>query len=233
YPALGRRAMPGRLSRATPCDYALPLPRRDSRLGAVSRPAIVLHERVPRRLSQDSHLGYYRGAEKYPPSQERCLGLFGTHNGSSLPRWTPSLTQRLSGADRKKLRRSIRDRFSNASDAILDFLLPPKAELAVSKYPNRVLVYGLEGDCPLFFDVDGRVMIYSLQLILCGESQNFCLLLCSKGVKFLLYARRVDLMFPGISILKEGFPSFSAGEPWAVKGSWKPCCDSCGDNYHE
>uniref|UniRef100_A0A3Q7IWU7 SUI1 domain-containing protein n=1 Tax=Solanum lycopersicum TaxID=4081 RepID=A0A3Q7IWU7_SOLLC len=64
--------------------------------------------------------------------------------------------QRLSGADRKKLRRTIRDRFSNASDALLDVILPPKAELSVSKYPNRVLVYGLEGECPMFFDVDGR-----------------------------------------------------------------------------
>lgn len=26
----------------------------------------------------------------------------------------------------------------------------------VAKYPNRILVYGLEGDCPLFFDADGR-----------------------------------------------------------------------------
>lgn len=26
-----------------------------------------------------------------------------------------------------------------------------------------------------------------------------------------------DLMFPGISIPPEGFPSFSAGEPWSVK----------------
>lgn len=34
--------------------------------------------------------------------------------------------QRLSGADRKKLRRTIRDRFSNASDALLDLILPPK-----------------------------------------------------------------------------------------------------------
>nr|GMD72796.1 eukaryotic translation initiation factor 2D [Ipomoea batatas] len=64
--------------------------------------------------------------------------------------------QRLSGADRKKLRRTIRERFPNASDADFDTLLPPKAEFTVSKYPNRILVYGLEGDCPLFFDIDGR-----------------------------------------------------------------------------
>lgn len=26
----------------------------------------------------------------------------------------------------------------------------------MSKYPNRVLVYGIEGDCPMFFSGDGR-----------------------------------------------------------------------------
>lgn len=31
-----------------------------------------------------------------------------------------------------------------------------------------------------------------------------------------------DLMFPGITIPPEGFPSFSAGEPWAVKVPGNP-----------
>lgn len=31
-----------------------------------------------------------------------------------------------------------------------------------------------------------------------------------------------DLMFPGISIPTEGFPSFSSGEPWAVKVPGNP-----------
>ena len=31
-----------------------------------------------------------------------------------------------------------------------------KAEITISKYPNRVLVYGLEGGYPMFFDGDGR-----------------------------------------------------------------------------
>ncbi|KAK8575825.1 hypothetical protein V6N12_063479 [Hibiscus sabdariffa] len=43
-----------------------------------------------------------------------------------------------------------------ASDADIDALLPPKAEITVSKFQNRVLVYGVEGGYPLFFDVDGR-----------------------------------------------------------------------------
>ena len=36
--------------------------------------------------------------------------------------------QRISGADRKKLRRSLRNRFLQASDADLDLILPPKVE---------------------------------------------------------------------------------------------------------
>lgn len=36
--------------------------------------------------------------------------------------------QRLSGADRKKLRRTIRERFPNASDTDIDTLLPPKVQ---------------------------------------------------------------------------------------------------------
>ena len=35
--------------------------------------------------------------------------------------------QRLSGADRKKLKRTLKDRFSFSSDSLLDSLLPPKA----------------------------------------------------------------------------------------------------------
>lgn len=31
-----------------------------------------------------------------------------------------------------------------------------QAEITVSKYPNRILVYSLEGGDPMFFDVDGR-----------------------------------------------------------------------------
>ncbi|PRQ22399.1 hypothetical protein RchiOBHm_Chr6g0249871 [Rosa chinensis] len=32
----------------------------------------------------------------------------------------------------------------------------PKVEIKVSKYQNRVLVYGIEGGFPMFYDIDGR-----------------------------------------------------------------------------
>ncbi|PHT34323.1 hypothetical protein CQW23_26123 [Capsicum baccatum] len=137
--------------------------------------------------------------------------------------------QRLSGGDRKKLRRTIRERFSNASESLVDLLLPPKAELAVSKYPNRVLVYVLEGDCPIFFDVDGRghhifPTVYALWRV--PELLPAFLLKGGEVSRFVLGG--ADLMFPGISITSEGFPSFSAGEPWAVKVPGNPAAIAVG-----
>ncbi|KAM3338304.1 eukaryotic translation initiation factor 2D isoform X1 [Capsicum galapagoense] len=137
--------------------------------------------------------------------------------------------QRLSGGDRKKLRRTIRERFSNASDSLVDLLLPSKAELAVSKYPNRVLVYVLEGDCPIFFDVDGRghhifPTVYALWRV--PELLPAFLLKGGEVSRFVLGG--ADLMFPGISITSEGFPSFSAGEPWAVKVPGNPAAIAVG-----
>lgn len=43
------------------------------------------------------------------------------------------LHQRLSGADRKKLKRTVKERFAGASDADIDVLLPPKVLLLI--YP--------------------------------------------------------------------------------------------------
>lgn len=38
------------------------------------------------------------------------------------------------------------------------------------KYPNRVLVYGLEGDCPMFYDSDGR----GSEIFPTGIDKPFC-----------------------------------------------------------
>ncbi|XP_052202315.1 uncharacterized protein LOC127808042 [Diospyros lotus] len=131
--------------------------------------------------------------------------------------------QRLSGADRKKLKRTVKERFPNASDADFDALLPPKAEITVAKFPNRVHVYGLEGDCPIFFDVDGRgnevfPTVYALWKV--PEMLPAFFLKGGEVSRFILGG--ADLMFPGIYIPEEGLPSFLAGEPWAVKVPGNP-----------
>ncbi|KAL0351246.1 UNVERIFIED_CONTAM: Eukaryotic translation initiation factor 2D [Sesamum calycinum] len=135
----------------------------------------------------------------------------------------PKSQQRLSGADRKKLKRAIRDRFRNASDPHIDLLLPPKVEITVSKYPNRVLVYGVEGDCPMFYDGDGRGSEIFPTVYALWKVPDLLPAFTLKGgevSRFVLGG--ADLMFPGIQIPAEGLPSFSAGEPWAVKVPGNP-----------
>ncbi|CAL0303466.1 unnamed protein product [Lupinus luteus] len=131
--------------------------------------------------------------------------------------------QRLSGADRKKLRRNIKDKFPRASDSDLDALLPPKAEITVAKLQNRVHVYSVEGGYPMFFDVDGRgseifPSVYALWTI--PELLPAFMLKGGEVSPFIIGG--ADLMFPGIKVPPEGLPSFVAGEPWAVKVPGNP-----------
>ncbi|KAL6997424.1 hypothetical protein U1Q18_007550 [Sarracenia purpurea var. burkii] len=131
--------------------------------------------------------------------------------------------QRLSGADRKKLKRTIKERLPSSSDADIDALLPPKAEITVSKFPNRVHVYGLEGGFPMFFDVDGRgteifPTVYALWKV--PELLPAFILKGGEVSRFVLGG--ADLMFPGIYVPAEGLPAFLAGEPWAVKVPGNP-----------
>ncbi|KAK8698340.1 hypothetical protein V6N13_114464 [Hibiscus sabdariffa] len=131
--------------------------------------------------------------------------------------------QRLSGADRKKLKRTIRYRFPRASDADIDALLPPKAEITVSKFQNRVLVYGVEGGYPLFFDVDGRGSeIYPTVFALWKLPDLLPSFMLKGGEVSRFVIGGADLMFPGISVPVAGLDSFSAGEPWAVKVPGNP-----------
>ncbi|XP_038718468.1 eukaryotic translation initiation factor 2D [Tripterygium wilfordii] len=131
--------------------------------------------------------------------------------------------QRLSGADRKKLKRTIRERFRRASDADIDALLPPKAEITVSKFQNRVHVYGVEGGFPMFFDIDGRrTEIFPTVFALWKAPELVPSFLLKGGEVSRFVIGGADLMFPGISVPAEGLPSFVAGEPWCVKVPGNP-----------
>ncbi|CAN6555816.1 unnamed protein product [Malus baccata var. baccata] len=126
--------------------------------------------------------------------------------------------QRLSGADRKKLKRNLKDKFPRASDSDIDSVLPPKVEISVSKFQNRVHVYGVEGGFPIFFDIDGRgtdifPTVYALWKV--PELLPSFMLKGGEVSRYIIGG--ADLMFPGISIPAEGLPSFTAGETWAVK----------------
>lgn len=131
--------------------------------------------------------------------------------------------QRLSGADRKKLKRTLRDRFPRACDADIDALLPPKTEITVSKFQNRVLVYSVEGGFPVFFDVDGRgTDIFPTVFALWKVPELLPCFMLKGGEVSRFVIGGADLMFPGISIPADGLPSFLSGEPWAVKVPGNP-----------
>lgn len=126
--------------------------------------------------------------------------------------------QRLSGADRKKLKRTVKDKFPRASDSDLDILLPPKTEITVAKFQTRVHVYAVEGGFPVFFDIDGRgsdifPTVYALWMV--PELLPAFILKGGEVSRYVIGG--ADLMFPGILVPPEGLPSFAAGETWAVK----------------
>ncbi|XP_062219334.1 uncharacterized protein LOC133919095 [Phragmites australis] len=131
--------------------------------------------------------------------------------------------QRLSGADKKKLRRTAKERFPQASDADLDAILPPKVEITVAKYPNRALVYGIEGEFPMIFDIDGRGHELFPTVYALWKVPHLLPAFTLKGGEVSRYVLGgADLMFPGVSIHPEGFPSFEAGQPWSVKVPGNP-----------
>ncbi|KAL6899763.1 hypothetical protein ACP4OV_006421 [Aristida adscensionis] len=131
--------------------------------------------------------------------------------------------QRLSGADKKKLRRTAKERFPQASDADLDAILPLKVEMTVAKYPNRALVYGIEGEFPMIFDIDGRGHELYPTVYALWKVPHLLPAFTLKGGEVSHYIiSGADLMFPGISIPAEGFPSFEAGQPWSVKVPGNP-----------
>jgi translation initiation factor 2D len=126
--------------------------------------------------------------------------------------------QRLSGADRKKLRRTVRNRLPLLTDELLDAILPPKVEITLSKFQNRVIVYSIEGGCPMFFDIDGRGTEIFPTVFALWEAPEMLPSFMLKGGEVSRYIiGGADLMFPGILIPPQGYPSFSAGEIWAVK----------------
>ncbi|CAK9326102.1 unnamed protein product [Citrullus colocynthis] len=128
------------------------------------------------------------------------------------------LHQRLSGADRKKLKRTVKERFPGASDAEIDVLLPPKVEFSVAKFQNRVHIYSLEGGFPMFFDVDGRgTEIFPTVFALWMVPELLPAFVLKGGEVSRYVIGGADLMFPGIHIPADGLPSFLSGEPWAVK----------------
>ncbi|GJP32236.1 hypothetical protein CLOM_g16830 [Closterium sp. NIES-68] len=132
--------------------------------------------------------------------------------------------QRLSGADRKKLRRNIRDKFPGATDEQLDAILPPKADVAVTRLVNRVLVYGFENGLPMLFDCDGRgTEIYPTVFALWRVPDLVPSFLLKGGEVSRYVLSGADLMAPGVQMPAAGLPGFRPGEVWSVKVPGNSC----------
>ncbi|XP_057973359.1 uncharacterized protein LOC131161545 isoform X2 [Malania oleifera] len=75
----------------------------------------------------------------------------------------------------------------------------------------------------MFFDVDGRgTEIFPTVYALWKVPELLPAFLLKGGEVSRFVIGGADLMFPGISIPAEGLPTFSAGEPWAVKVPGNP-----------
>ncbi|CAI6007627.1 unnamed protein product, partial [Closterium sp. NIES-65] len=132
--------------------------------------------------------------------------------------------QRLSGADGKKLRRKIQDKYPGTTDEQLEAILPAKADVAVTRLVNRVLVYGLENGLPMLFDCDGRgTEIYPTVFALwrVPDLLPSFLLTGEEVSRYLLSG--ADLMAPGVKVPVEGLPAFQRGEVWSVKVPGNSC----------
>ncbi|GBG70581.1 hypothetical protein CBR_g6708 [Chara braunii] len=125
--------------------------------------------------------------------------------------------QRLSGADSKKLRKAIRDKFHTLSDEDLDVLFPPKVEVYVVRLTNRASLYSVDSGPPIFFDADGRGALYPTVYGL-WKVPHIVPSFTLKGGEVSRYVLGgADLMFPGIDVPDGGLPGFGVGEIWAIK----------------
>ena len=131
-------------------------------------------------------------------------------------------THKVSGADRKKLRRSLLDKvlghLSDAEqrEAVLDAVLPSKAgDLEVSKLVgSRLVLYLLDG-LPIIIDPSGKGdLLPSVHALWASPNLLPKVYLKHPAVSQYIVGG-ADLMLPGVNIDME-FPSFKKGDPLSV-----------------
>eukprot|EP00898_Chlorokybus_atmophyticus_P001535 jgi/Chlat1/2382/Chrsp17S02649 len=129
---------------------------------------------------------------------------------------------RLSGSDRKKLRARLRERFPAADDTALDHLLPAKGDILVLKLANRSLIYGVDGQVPMWIDTTGKGDLFPTVFALWEVPT----LVPAFTLKHSEVSRWVlggaDAMLPGVDIPEGGFQPFREGEVWSVKVPGNP-----------
>jgi len=130
---------------------------------------------------------------------------------------------KLSGSDRKKLRKGLERKLPKCTDEQLDEMLPSKGDLSMAKLgaPHKGIVY-FNGEMPVLIDVNGKGDFLIPTVFSLWSSPN---LLPAFEVKHCQVTRFIvggaDLMLPGVRVPKDGFPlegegSFSQGDVYCV-----------------
>ncbi|KAF8056147.1 Eif2d [Scenedesmus sp. PABB004] len=138
-------------------------------------------------------------------------------------------THKVSGADRKKLRRSLERalRLGPDSDA-LEALLPAKAgdlELAKLPAPSRAVLYLLDGR-PVLLDASGKGDLSPTVMGLWAAPGALPVVLLRHHAVSRFILQGADVMLPGVE--PESLPAFAAGDLLAVAVPGNPCAIAVG-----
>ncbi|KAJ9523141.1 hypothetical protein QJQ45_023868 [Haematococcus lacustris] len=117
---------------------------------------------------------------------------------------------KVSGADRKKLRRALEKLFVQLTEDCLEAVLPSKAgDLVMVKLaaPRREVLYRLDG-CPLFIDISGKMELVPTVFALWRAPTMLPQLHVKHSAVSQFLVGGADLMLPGVLIPASGLPAF-------------------------
>ncbi|KAK3238247.1 hypothetical protein CYMTET_51727 [Cymbomonas tetramitiformis] len=121
---------------------------------------------------------------------------------------TYSKQNKLSGADRKKVRRNLKEKLPTATDDDLDAILPAKGDLSVGKMasPSRATVY-FNGLIPMIIDLNSKVDTLIPSVFALWQCPNLLpVFQLRHGAVSHYVLGGADLMLPGVKPPAGGFP---------------------------
>ncbi|KAJ9522745.1 hypothetical protein QJQ45_019848 [Haematococcus lacustris] len=132
---------------------------------------------------------------------------------------------KVSGADRKKLRRALEKLFVQLTEDSLEAVLPSKAgDLVMVKLaaPRREVLYRLDG-CPLFIDISGKMELVPTVFALWRAPTMLPQLHVKHSAVSQFLVGGADLMLPGVLIPPSGLPAFEREQLVSVSVPGNPC----------
>ncbi|KAL6756369.1 putative Ligatin [Haematococcus lacustris] len=148
-----------------------------------------------------------------------CGGMFKKH----MP--ALGVEGKVSGADRKKLRRALEKLFVQLTEEGLEAVLPSKAgDLVMVKLaaPRREVLYRLDG-CPLFIDISGKMELVPTVFALWRAPTMLPQLHVKHSAVSQFLVGGADLMLPGVLIPASGLPAFEREQLVSVCVPGNPC----------